>query len=49
MTYIPPKSRVGRLLTGADRLEAWLRAQSYLTGVQGASATTEYTSAPGRE
>jgi hypothetical protein len=33
-TYIPPKSRVGRLLRRADRLEAWSRAQAYLTGVQ---------------
>jgi len=28
-TYIPPKSRVGRLLTRADQLTRWSRAQAY--------------------
>jgi hypothetical protein len=30
-TFKPPRSRVGRLLTRADRLAAWSRAQAYLT------------------
>jgi hypothetical protein len=28
-TYVNPSSRVGRLLTRADRLTGWSRAQAY--------------------